>query len=301
MAEQIYTIRTRSSGKGGTWASLETNTRSKGSIKVRKSTKILDPSKLFTKNNAYVFVSTIFFIGCTAFVVYRGYRCFDKYLKNPKNSEVSYESSKNHPFPSFTLCASPKQSYNGNQMMTECQLEKHEYLQGAKWVGTNCTDPKILHNQVAATYEDLDIKSIQIYTYALSDNYYWILPGKLEWKLALTFQFRKCFTFSIPDNIVREGIEKVGVVSNGVVSKAFDTLYLHKEGTLSAPIPGGSLLQLKYEEIFVASVTHESIELLNYDGKSCNNDGEYNYDKCKQDYLYKVLYLMKKDAIGESK
>ena len=258
-------------------------TRSKESIKVCKSTRILDPRrKLFTKNNAYVFVSTIFFIGCTAFVVYRGYRCFDKYLKKPEHTEISYKSSKSYPFPSFTLCNSYKQSYNSNQMK-ECQLEKPEYLEGGKWVGTNCTDPKILHNQVAATYEDLGIKNIQIYTYALSDNYYWIKPGNLEWKLALTRSYQRCFTFSIPENIVREGIEKVGVVS-----EAFDVLYLHKEGTFSAPIPG-SLIKSRYEEIYEASVTHESIELLNYDGKDCNNDGEYNYDKCKQDYIYKVL------------
>ena len=277
------------------------STRSKGSKKIQTSTKIWDPrSKLFTKNNAYVFVSTIFFIGCTAFVVYRGYRCFDKYLKKPEHTEISYKSSKSYPFPSFTLCTSYKQSYNVDQMK-ECQLEKHEYLQGGKWVGTNCTDPKILHNQVAATYEDLGIKSIQIYTYALSDNFYWIQSGNLEWKLALTRPYQRCFTFSIPDDIVREGIQKVGVEGIekvGVVSKAIDTLYLHKEGTLSAPIPG-SLLKLKYEEIYEASVTHESIELLNYDGKNCNNDGEYNYDKCKQDYIYKVLYKMENDAIGK--
>ena len=266
------------------------------------TTRILNPTgvttgqkwkgQFFTKNNAFVFVSTIFFIGCTAFVVYRGYRCFDKYLKKPEHTEISYKSSKSYPFPSFTLCTSYKQSYNGDQMK-ECQLEKYEYLKGGKWVGTNCTDPKILHNQVAATYEDLGIKGIQIYTYALSDNYYWIQSGNLEWKLALTRPYQRCFTFSIPDDIVREGIERVGVdgiKKVGVVSKAFDTLYLHKEGTLSAPIPG-SLLKSRYEEIYEASVTHESIELLNYDGKNCNNDGEYNYDKCKQDYIYKVIYI----------
>ena len=82
--------------------------------------------------------------------------------------------------------------------------------------------------------------------------------------------------------MVREGIKEVGVVS-----KAFGTLYLHQEGTLSAPIPG-SLLKSEYDEVQRASVTHESIELLNYDGKNCNNDVEYNYDKCKQDYIYKV-------------
>ena len=96
------------------------------------TTRILDPTgqkrkgHFFTKNNAFVFVSTIFFIGCTAFVAYRGYRCFDKYLKKPEHTEVSFKSSKNYPFPSFTLCTCYKQSYNDYQMK-ECQLERSEY------------------------------------------------------------------------------------------------------------------------------------------------------------------------------
>ena len=88
----------------------------------------------------------------------------------------------------------------------------------------------------------------------------------------------------MPDNIVREGISYVTIYS-----KAFDTLFLHKEGTFLASITGlQSSISARYADLYVASVTHESIELLNYDGKHCNNDDEYNYDQCRQDYLYKV-------------
>ena len=125
-----------------------------------------------------------------------------------------------------------------------------------------------------------------IFTYASFDHSFqpnnWNVLG---WKLAhhYTARPRRCFTFSIPDNIVQEGIRGVAIKS-----KAFDTLYLHKEGTLSAPIPGSSL-RTKYADLYQASVTHESIELLHYDGKKCKSDGKYNYDKCKQDYIYKVV------------
>ena len=257
------------------------------SIKVCKSTRILNPrGQLFTTDNAYVFISTILFFGCIAFVAYRGYRCFDKYLKKPEHTEISYKSSKSYPFPSFTLCALYKDSYNGNQMK-ECQLERSDYIEGGTWVGkggNNCTDPKILHNQVAGSDEDLGIKGILILTYAASE---WIRPSNLSLlngNLALTFPYQRCFTFSIPDNIVRDGIKTVSIIS-----KPFVDLYMHKEGTLWAPI-SGSLLKSKYNEIYHASVTHESIQLLNYDGMNCNNDGKYNYDKCKQDYIYKVPY-----------
>ena len=69
--------------------------------------------------------------------------------------------------------------------------------------------------------------------------------------------------------------------------KPFESIYLHKEGTLSALIPGGSF-RAKYKDVIFARVNHESIELLNYDGKNCNDSKDYNYDNCKQNYIHKV-------------
>ena len=110
---------------------------------VCKPTRILNPrGQLFTTDNAYVFISTILFLGCIVFVAYRGYRCFDKYLKKPEHTEISYKSSKSYPFPSFTLCASQNVSYNDNQMK-ECQLDRIKYIYGFQWVGKggiNCTN-----------------------------------------------------------------------------------------------------------------------------------------------------------------
>ena len=239
------------------------------------------------RRNCYAFFSSILFIGCTAFVTYRGYSCFDKYLKKPKHSEVSYEASKNHPFPSFTICASQNDSYNYDQLK-ECQIEAWRYLWSGPWVGkggSNCTDPNLLNKQVATNFEDLKIERIQIYTNAGSNDYHDIKPSFLEWKLALITTigpYQRCFTFSMPKNIVHEGVSGVRIIS-----QPFNTLYLHEKGTLTAPIPGSSI-GATYADLYISSVTHESVELINYDGKNCNTDAEYNYDKCKQDYIYKV-------------
>ena len=78
--------------------------------------------QLFSRKNTYLFFSTILFIGCTAFVSFRGYKCVDKYLENPEQSEVSYKGSSNNPFPSFTICASKNESYNEDHLKN-CQLE----------------------------------------------------------------------------------------------------------------------------------------------------------------------------------
>ena len=260
--------------------------------------------QLFTKNNFVVFVSTIIFIVCAASVVSQGYRCFDKYLMVPENSEVSYKSSKNYPFPSITLCASLNDSYNFDQLK-ECQVEPIDYIadnyipkKDPSWVGKggiNCTDPKRLHNQIAADNEEHMIETIVIKSRSVEDSWRSFQPSNwssFEWEAVhvgdgIISVYQRCFTFSLPDDIVRESILYVGIVS-----KAFDTLYLHRQGTLSAPIPGNPLnvmgYGLKYTELYSLYVTHESIELLNYDGENCNNDREYSYDKCKQDYIYKV-------------
>ena len=238
--------------------------------------------QLFSRKNTYLFFSTILFIGCTAFVSFRGYKCFDRYFKNPEQSEVSYKGSSGHSFPSFTLCANKNDSYDEDQMK-KCQIEQKDYVFGGQWVGKggiNCTDPKLLHNQAVANYEKLEIKRIVIWTYA--ENTHFIRPENLRLKLATKIPDQRCFTFSIPKNIVAEGIEVVAIGS-----KPFEFVYLHKEGTLSALIPGGSF-RAKYADVAFARVHHESIELLNYDGKNCNDSKDYSYDNCKQNYIYKV-------------
>ena len=57
---------------------------------------------------------------------------------------------------------------------------------------------------------------------------------------------------------------------------------------ISAPVPGATAAA-KFKNIQSASVTYESVNLLNYDGKPCNDDIQYNYDECKQEYIYKVI------------
>ena len=159
-------------------------------LKIKLGQLKIKLGQLFTKNNFLVFISTVLFIGCSAFVAFRGYKCFDKYLKKPQHSEISFQSSKNHPFPSFTLCLSEKDSYN-TDLLKKCQLEPYDYKIGSQWVGIggiNCTDPKILHRKAVANYEDLGIESIAIKTHvndAGSDSYYDIQPSNwsfLEWK-----------------------------------------------------------------------------------------------------------------------
>ena len=71
-------------------------------------------------------------------------------------------------------------------------------------------------------------------------------------------------------------------------------LFLHKYDMMSAPVPAATAAA-KFKNVQSASVTYESVNLLNYDGKPCNDDMRYNYDDCKQEYIYKVI------SVGEPK
>ena len=205
---------------------------------------------VFKKENASMIFKAVMFILCTYFLLGRVYYCIKKYGSNPEHTEVSYAPSKNNPFPSFTLCPYENSSYN---------------------------------------FDGLGVKNIQVRTYIPTNNQYQFDQNnwsELKWKRAVIGLKKGCFSFSIPIDVVREGIKVVLIKS-----KAIKTLYLHKEGTLTAPVPR-SILSSKFARMFKISVKHENVELLTYGGKQCLDDANYDFDICKQEYIHKVLYTL---------
>ena len=63
---------------------------------IRKSKTLLYISEIF---------SAILFIACCVFVIQRGIMCFKKFLDDPESSSITYDFSKNYPFPSISFCA----------------------------------------------------------------------------------------------------------------------------------------------------------------------------------------------------
>ena len=246
-------------------------------------------AQIFTKHNIRSFFSSILFVGCAAFVAFRGYSCFDKYLKNPVVTDISYNSINSLNFPSFTLCTFISHGYNLDRLK-ECQIETESYVDEAQWIGTgenNCTDPKSLWINLVKNYEDFEFEEIWIRTF-LADHSFSTEEIRLwEWKVSRNVQQvnSRCFSFSIPEHIVSEGIVLVKIQPS---KRSLKTLFLHKYDMISAPVPGATTAA-KFKNIQSASVTYESVNLLNYDGKPCNDDIQYNYDDCKQEYIYKVI------------
>ena len=189
------------------------------------------------------------FIGILALVCFGGFlaqsfQCCLKFLKNPEHSEVKYKLSRNNDFPDFTLCP---------------------------------------HENSTNSFEDLQIQTIDIRTY--SENSYIFETRNwtaLSWKIAIIKQKKICFTFKIPQDIIRDGIEWVGIYAKGI-----KTLHLHRSGTLTAPVPV-AILSGKFAKKYQTSVTHEVISLLSYEGIKCDANLLYNYDECKIKYILKV-------------
>ena len=46
-----------------------------------------------------------------------------------------------------------------------------------------------------------------------------------------------------------------------------------------------------YSEFSKIAVTHEILELLDYAGDECINNRDYEYDMCRQNYIFQVCTL----------
>ena len=51
----------------------------------------------------------------------------------------------------------------------------------------------------------------------------------------------------------------------------------------------GSFPKAYYNEFSSMTVTHEILELLDYAGHECIENRDYEYDMCRQNYIFQVL------------
>lgn len=235
----------------------------------------------------YFLCLTIFFIPCLTFVGLRGYKCFIKYFNKPEAFKVSFQFSGNEYFPSLTFCSNREDTYDSD-IFTECQVSLNDYTKMGPWVGKgspNCTDPKILYDRAVIKIGNLGIKMVQLYTFSKKYAFDSKKLLSLKWNVAPFYPTRKCYTMTIPKEILKEGIEKVEIKS-----KTFGLIYLHQKGLFRADMTGASIQPIDQNKMdgFAIDVSHESRHMLNYNGNPCNGETDYKYDECKQEYIYKV-------------
>ena len=238
---------------------------------------------------SYIF-TTLLFIGCAIFVIIRGQKCFQKFLEKPQKTQISYEFTGNIDFPVITICETKEDAYDEN-VFEQCQLNVSDYKKNGPWSSNGdsfCRNPKDLYNKVSFKPKDLDIEWIKIGTFSnihrfRSNN----IMEVLEWENIVPLgPYRKCFRIKIPKKIAIEGIGHVMFKS-----KPFYKLYVHQHGLLRSNM-AGSFPVSYYDEFSKLTVTHEILELLDYAGGKCIDNRDYEYDMCRQNYIFQVLYMI---------
>ena len=235
---------------------------------------------------SYIF-TTLIFIGCAIFVIIRGQKCFQKFLEKPQKAQISYEFSGNVNFPAITICETKEDAYDEN-VLEQCQLKKDDYIENGPWSGIGnffCEDPKEVREKVSFKPMALGIEWIKVETSTKirefrSNN----ITELLKWENIVQYgPSRKCFRMIIPKKIAIEGIGNIRIHS-----KPFYKMYIHQNGLFYSDMAGSSP-KAYYKEFSKLTVTHEILELLDYGGEKCNNNRDYKYDMCRQNYIFQVL------------
>ena len=131
--------------------------------------------------------------------------------------------------------------------------------------------------------ENLDIRWVKIETFTQIHNFtFEYLSQSLQWATPPYGPDKICFTMTLPDGIINEGISSIEFES-----EPFQKLYIHQKGLFHTDMTGSSPAGL-YSEFSKMTVEHEILKVLNYDGELCINNASYSYDQCRQDIIFKV-------------
>ena len=248
--------------------------------------------------------SVILLLGCSIFVLFKGYECFKKFLKKHEGSRIEYVFAGSLPFPAITFCPinvphSLPKPYD-EKIMKFCNLTPGEYPQKGPWIGTggpNCTDPEIFRDQVSVQLKDMRINDIVIKTFSNLYNESNILNSTLvDWERSYgTPHSHPCHTMKISKNVVKEGIKSInfGIQSNRVSNfgipkdKTTFLLFVHDVGLLQSDLPSASP-NMNFYASTLAPVEIEVVDLLQYNGQPCKRDKNYRWDHCRQNLIYTV-------------
>ena len=237
-------------------------------------------------------VSTIFSIAlftiCASFVAHKGYNCIKKYRSQPESVDIRYEFTGDIQFPSLTFCPNPLQLKE--DVLISCNLTLSDYISNNKWVGSGtneCTNPHFLRKLISPKIEDLNIEKFKIFTF--DQNFIEVdsNDSSLIWEtLAEDFSYY-CFTVSMPRETIILGIQQINVI----LKKATNlVVYVHLHGLLSTDMSDSwpEVYLSTYYTSHLIPVGHEIVQLQKYNKEPCNDDINYQLDKCRLEYIHKV-------------
>ena len=198
--------------------------------------------------------STLLFIICFSFVVFKGYECFQKFFNKPEVVSMSYQFSGKVSFPLITFCPQPENKYQSTNgkilvkifelilywftkfliaeplpynkiILKKCGLLQKNYILEGPWnadseaeVEDFCKDPKLLHKKISPTLKSFQIKSMKVRTYNGRTTKMALFNKQSKWTEILDRERGTCYSLSFSDEKLKDGI-KVGVVNFTHVKK----------------------------------------------------------------------------------
>ena len=147
-----------------------------------------------------------------------------------------------------------------------------------------CKDPKSLYERAKTKIDILGLEFIRINTFEGPNVFDSKTYKSLAWKEAQwngRGRAERCFTLTIPNKLIREGISELTFKS-----KKTEAIFLHQKGLYRTDMMPESTVQISAVEI--VSITHEQINVLDFDGETCDSESNYRLDLCKNDVIVKV-------------
>ena len=97
-------------------------------------------------------LSLLISIACLTFVLYQGYKCWNKYATVPKSTDVSIEKARQ--YPDVTIC--PRHFWSSSKLH-KCNLTFYSYFGQHQWTSDNqnCTDPRQVYEEMVGKVSDL--------------------------------------------------------------------------------------------------------------------------------------------------
>ena len=215
---------------------------------------------------------------CGLFVVLQSQSCISRYISKPKGTEIKMSNGVGELFPEFIVCPSinddaVNDTNFDSKQLGKCALSETEYKLAYNWIG-NCTDPKIVFENITTKIEDF----IQLVTFErryIDDNV--LVPPKMEfWNVKDDPRYGRCFALQFQ-------------VNNEISNLKFQ---LKKPARVFFNSPGiwQSTDTRAYHDALhntrvSMSMNYEAFHMLDYAGRECSDDPDYSRDECNEQKL----------------
>lgn len=229
-------------------------------------------SIMLTKEQIRHFYKISLFCICLAFVVHRGYKCFDKYLRKPKSSLTKIQNAGGLLYPSISFGPTTIFDSIDVEILKKCNLTLNQYLFLGTWTGEGsenyCSNAKNLLEKLI--WHPKKLSHFEIF--------YKLINGKKFYEKDLKqFEMSKkwpniLYTIEMPKEAIKIGIEEIWITFSNVEKSLPEFwVYLSQSKSLMIDMPKKpERFKLRNGKQILTSVEHRIISQLDFDGLECS-------------------------------